>query len=45
MLMPYNVYTYENVDMGAFSIQPALGIRKEDDKQHVLDNLEHGIVS
>ena len=34
-VMPYNVYTYENVNMGACSIQSALDILKDDDKQHV----------
>ena len=34
-VMPYNVYTYENVTMGACSIQPALDILKDGDKQHV----------
>ena len=38
--MPYNVYTYENVTMGACSIQSALGILKDDGKQQFLDNLE-----
>ena len=38
--MPYNVYTYENVTMGACSIQSALDILKDDDKQQFLDNLE-----
>ena len=33
-VMPYNVYTYENVNMGACSIQSALYILKDDDKQH-----------
>ena len=28
--MPYNVYTYENVSMGACSIQSALDILKDD---------------
>ena len=37
--MPYNVYTYENVNIGACSIQSALDILKDDDKQHFLDNL------
>ena len=32
--MPYNVYTYENVNLGACSIQSALDILKDDDKQH-----------
>ena len=39
-VMPYNVYTYENVSTGACSIQSALDILKDDDKQHFLDNLE-----
>ena len=38
--MPYNGYTYENVNMGACSIQSALDILKDDDTQHLLDNLE-----
>ena len=40
-VMPYNVYTYENVTMGARSIQSALDIIKDDDKQRFLDNLEN----
>ena len=39
-VMPYNVYTYENVSMGACSIQTALDSLKDDDKQQFLDNLE-----
>ena len=39
-VMPYNVYTYGNVIMGACSIQSALDILKDDDRQHVLDNFE-----
>ena len=39
-VMPYNVYTYGNVTMGACSIQPALGILRDDDKQQLLNNLE-----
>ena len=35
--VPYNVYTYENVNMGACSIQSALDIIKDDGKQHFLD--------
>ena len=35
-VMPYNVYTYENVTMGACSIQSALDILKDDDKQQFL---------
>ena len=39
--MHYSVYTYENVKIGAASIQSALDIIKDDDDtQHVLDNLE-----
>ena len=38
--MPYNIYTYEHVSMGACSIQPALDIIKDDGKQQFLDNLE-----
>ena len=37
-VMPYNVYTYENVNMGACSIQSALDILKDDDEQQFLDN-------
>ena len=37
--MPYNVYTYGNVSMGACSIQSALDIFRDDDKQQFLDNL------
>ena len=32
-VMSYGVYTYENVNMGACSIQSALDILKDDDKQ------------
>ena len=32
--MPYNVYTYDNVNTGACSTQSALDILKDDDKQH-----------
>ena len=39
--MPYGVCTYENVNIGAASVQSALDVLKDDeDKQHVLDNLE-----
>ena len=38
-VMPYNVYTYENVSMGACSILSALDILKDDGKQQFLDNL------
>ena len=44
-VMSYNAYTYEHVNMGACSIQSALDILKDDDKQQFLDNLENGIVS
>ena len=40
-VMPYNVYTYENANMGACSIQSALDIPKDDGKQQCLDNLEN----
>ena len=33
-VMPYNVYTHENVSMGGCRIQDALDILKDDDKQH-----------
>ena len=39
-VMPYNVYTYENVNVGACSIQSALDILADDHKQQSLDNLE-----
>ena len=39
-VMPYGVYTYENVTMGACTIQSALDILKEDDKKQFLDNLD-----
>ena len=38
-VMPYNVYTYENVNMGACSIQSALDILKDGGKQQFLNNL------
>ena len=40
-VMPYKVYTYENVTMGACSIQSALGSLKDDDKTQFLDNLDN----
>ena len=40
-VMPYGVYTYENVNMGACSIQSALDILKDDGTQQFLDNLEN----
>ena len=39
--MPYDVYTHQNVEMGACRIQDALGILKDDDKQQFLDNLDN----
>ena len=39
-VVPYNVYTYENVTMGACLIQSALDVLKDGDKQQFLDNLE-----
>ena len=39
-VMPYNIYTYENVRMGAASIQSALDVLKDEDQQPFLDNLE-----
>ena len=33
-IMPYSVYTYENVNMGACSIQSASDLLKDDGKQH-----------
>ena len=39
-VMPYNVYTYENVSMGACSIQSALDILNDGGKQQFLDNCE-----
>ena len=40
-IIPYNVYTYENVTMGACSIQSASNILKDDDKKQFLDTLEN----
>ena len=39
-VMPYGVYTHQNVDMGACCVQDALDLRKDGDKQQFLDNLE-----
>ena len=39
--MPYNAYTYENVTMGACSIQSAFGTLKDEGKKQFLDNLEN----
>ena len=44
-VMPYGVYTYENVNMGACSSQSALDILKDADKQHFWITLKIGIVS
>ena len=38
--MPNGAYTYENVKMGAASIQPALDMLSASDKQPFLDNVE-----
>ena len=38
-VMPYNVYTYGNVTMGACSIQSALDVLKDEGKTQLLDNL------
>ena len=38
--MPYNTCTYENVKMCAVSIQSALDILSDSDKQPLLDNVE-----
>ena len=39
-VMPYGVYTYQKVEMGACRIHDALNILKDDDKQHFLHNIE-----
>ena len=40
-VMPYEIYTYENVSMGACRIQDAINVLKTgDDKQQLLDNIE-----
>ena len=39
-VMPYKISTYENVSMGACSIQGASYVLKKEDKQQLLDNLE-----
>ena len=39
-VMPYTVYTYEHVSMGAASIQSALDVLKYEDKQQLWDNIE-----
>ena len=38
--MPYSMYTYENVNVGACSIQDALDVLSKEDNQQFLDNLE-----
>ena len=40
--MPYNIYiyTFQNVSMGACSIQDALDVLKQEDKQQFLYNFE-----
>ena len=38
--MPYSIYTYENVSMGAAAIQSALDILNDSDKQQFLNNVE-----
>ena len=38
--MPYGVYNYEHVSMNVCSIQSAWDILKDEDTQHVLDNIE-----
>ena len=38
-VMPYNTYTYENVGMGAASIQSALDILNDPDKQQFLNDV------
>ena len=38
-ITPYNIYTYEHVSMGAASIQSALDILNDSDKQPFLANL------
>ena len=40
-VMPYNIHTYDNVNLGVCRIQDAIDVLKtEDDKQHCLDNIE-----
>ena len=40
-VMPYGVYTHQDVDMGACCVQDALDIiLKDEDKQQFLDNIE-----
>ena len=39
-VMPYSMYTYEHVSMGACCIQDAIDVLKKGDKQQLLDNTE-----
>ena len=39
-VVPYNIYMYENVKIGACSIQDVLDVLNKEDKQQFLDNLE-----
>ena len=39
-IVPYDIYTYENVSTGAASIQSALDILNDSDKQQFLKNVE-----
>ena len=43
-VMPYNIYIYENANMGAASVQSALHILSDSGKQPFLFNLVNGIV-
>ena len=38
--MPYNIYTYGNVNMGACSIQNALDVLKTEGKQQFVYNID-----
>ena len=38
-VMPYNVYTYENVSIGSVSIKSALDVLKDEDKNTILDHI------
>ena len=40
-VMPYGIYTHQNVDMGACCVQDALDILKDEDKQQFLNNIEN----
>ena len=39
-VMPYNVYTYGNVNVGACSIRSALDVLKDENEHQLLDNIE-----